>query len=76
MKMWLILSTDAIKAAGIDALLVASVHDETQWETNEAQAEQLGALLVKCANQAGVNAGMTCRVDAEYSVGNSWRETH
>lgn len=75
-KMWLILATAAVKAAGINAILVASVHDETQWECDEDQAEALGTLLVKCAKQAGIDAGMKCPVDAEFKIGLNWRETH
>lgn len=75
-KMWLILATAAVKAAGISAILVASVHDETQWECDEDQAETLGKLLVKCANQAGIDAGLKCPVDAEFKIGKNWRETH
>lgn len=75
-KMWLILATAAVKAAGINAILVASVHDETQWECGEDQAEELGKLLVVCANQAGQDAGLRCPVDAEFKIGANWRETH
>lgn len=75
-KMWLILASAAVKAAGLNAILVASVHDETQWECDEDQAEELGNLLVKCAKQAGIDAGLNCPVDAEFKIGNNWRETH
>jgi DNA polymerase-1 len=76
LKLWLILATKAIKEAGIDAKLVATVHDEVQFDCEAPRAEELGALLVKCANQAGIDAGLICVVDAEFKVGNSWRETH
>jgi DNA polymerase I-like protein with 3'-5' exonuclease and polymerase domains len=75
-KMWLVLATAAVKAAGISAILVASVHDETQWECDEDDAERLGKLLVECAAQAGVLAGLRCPVDAEFKIGANWRETH
>lgn len=76
LKLWLILSTAAIKEAGIDAKLVATVHDEVQFDSEASRAEELGALLIKCARQAGIDAGMSCRVDAEYKTGSSWKETH
>ena len=75
-KMWLILASAAVKAAGINAILVASVHDETQWECDEDSAEDLGKLLVTCAQQAGILAGLRCPVDAEFKIGANWRETH
>ena len=74
--MWLILATAAVKAANIDAILVVSVHDETQWECAEEQAEELGRLLVTCAKQAGIDAGLNCPIDAEYKIGLNWRQTH
>jgi DNA polymerase I len=75
-KMWLVLASKEVKRASINAILVASVHDETQWECDEDQAEALGELLVRCAEQVGIDAGMRCPVDAEFKIGMNWRQTH
>jgi DNA polymerase I-like protein with 3'-5' exonuclease and polymerase domains len=75
-KQWLIESTKLLQDKGIDAKLLAFVHDETQWEVREDQAEEAARLIEQAATKAGEALGFRCPVDAEGKVGKNWRECH
>lgn len=75
-KQWLIESTKLLQENAIDAKLLAFVHDETQWEVREDQAEEAAKLIEQAATKAGEALKFRCPVDAEGKVGNNWRECH
>ena len=75
-KQWLVESTKLLQEKGIDAKLLAFVHDETQWEVREDQAEEAAKLIEQAATKAGEALAFRCPVDAEGKVGNNWRECH
>jgi DNA polymerase I-like protein with 3'-5' exonuclease and polymerase domains len=75
-KQWLVESTKLLQANEIDAKLLAFVHDETQWEVREDQAEEAARLIEQAATKAGEALGFRCPVNAEGKVGNNWRECH
>jgi len=75
-KQWLIEATKLLQEKGIDAKLLAFVHDETQWEVREDQAEEAARLIEQAATKAGEALGFRCPVDAEGKIGNNWRECH
>ena len=75
-KQWLIESTKLLQEKEIDAKLLAFVHDETQWEVREDQAEEAARLIEQAANKAGEALKFRCPVDAEGKIGNNWRECH
>lgn len=75
-KQWLIESTKLLQEKGINAKLLAFVHDETQWEVREDQAEEAARLIEQAATKAGEALKFRCPVDAEGKVGNNWRECH
>ena len=75
-KQWLVESTKLLQEKGINAKLLAFVHDETQWEVREDQAEEAARLIEQAATKAGEALGFRCPVDAEGKVGNNWRECH
>ncbi len=75
-KQWLVESTKLLQEKGINAKLLAFVHDETQWEVKEDQAEEAARLIEQAATKAGEALGFRCPVDAEGKVGNNWRECH
>jgi DNA polymerase I-like protein with 3'-5' exonuclease and polymerase domains len=75
-KQWLVESTKLLQEKGIDAKLLAFVHDETQWEVREDQAEEAARLIEQAAAKAGEALAFRCPVDAEGKVGNNWRECH
>jgi DNA polymerase I-like protein with 3'-5' exonuclease and polymerase domains len=75
-KQWLVESTKLLQEKGINAKLLAFVHDETQWEVREDQAEEAAKLIEQAATKAGEALAFRCPVDAEGKVGNNWRECH
>ena len=75
-KQWLVESTKLLQEKGINAKLLAFVHDETQWEVKEDQAEEAARLIEQAAAKAGEALAFRCPVDAEGKVGNNWRECH
>jgi DNA polymerase I-like protein with 3'-5' exonuclease and polymerase domains len=75
-KQWLVEATKGIAEAGIDAKLVAFVHDETQWEVDVAHAQQAVEIIEAAATKAGEMLQFRCPVDAEGKIGNNWRECH
>ena len=76
MKKALVLLEDEIEKHNLDAVPVANVHDEFQYQVKENQAEQLGQLAVQSIQQAGIKLGLRCPLTGEYKSGNNWKETH
>ena len=75
-KQWLVEATQLLQKNNIDARLIAFVHDETQWEVPEQQAEQATKLIEQAAKLAGEALDFRCPVDAEGKIGNNWKECH
>ena len=67
---------DQIKKRGLDARLVAHVHDEVQLEVRNDQAEYVGKLAVFCMKRAGESFKFKCPLDGEFKIGNNWADTH
>ena len=75
-KQWLVESQRQVVKQGIDAKLVAFVHDETQWDCAGKDAEKLAEVLVKAAETAGEQLGFRLPVAAESAIGITWADTH
>ena len=75
-KQWIIETTKMLRKDKIPYRLVAWVHDEIQIETPQAYAEIVGKTAVEAARIAGVVLKTRCPMDAEYSVGTNWSESH
>ena len=75
-KQWLIESQRQIVRNKLDAKLVAFVHDETQWDCAEKDAEKLAAILVQAAEDAGKQLGFRLPIAAESAIGTTWADTH
>jgi DNA polymerase-1 len=76
MKKALIILDKSVKENSIDALPVANVHDEFQYQVKENQAEEFGKLAVQSIVDAGNQLGLRCPLNGEYKIGNNWKETH
>jgi DNA polymerase I-like protein with 3'-5' exonuclease and polymerase domains len=72
MKKALIIFDDLLKLQAIPAKIV----DEWQVEVPEKQAEHVGALAVRCIEQASTEYNLRCPLTGEYKIGDSWNETH
>ena len=60
----------------LDFKLVASVHDEYQFEVLKEHAEELGQVTKWAMKQTEKSLGVRCPLDSEYKIGNNWSETH
>ena len=65
-----------VQRQGLDAKLVAFVHDELQWDCAAKDAEKVGQIAVASAAKAGKILQFRLEVGADYSVGNTWKDTH
>ena len=65
-----------IERQGLDAKLVAFVHDELQWDCAAKDAEKVGEIAVAMAAECGKILGFRLAVGADYSVGTTWKDTH
>lgn len=75
-KQWIVETHKLMREHGVKFTQVAMVHDEIQASVPPAQAEKAGELMCLAAKKAGEVLGFRVPVDAEYSVGKSWLETH
>jgi DNA polymerase I-like protein with 3'-5' exonuclease and polymerase domains len=75
-KYWLLEIEKEIRKTNIKAFQVAWVHDEVQFEVEEARAEEFGQLSVEAARRVTDILSFRCPLDAEYHVGNNWMESH
>ena len=65
-----------IKERGLDAKMVAHIHDEFQFEVREDQAEEVAELLSKSIRKAGEHLKLTVPMDGGSKIGNNWLDTH
>lgn len=79
-KQWLVEVAYECKFRGLvhgkDYALLGFIHDETQWQVKAELAEEFGQLVVDCAAKAGNYFNFKVPIDAEYSVGDNWADTH
>ena len=75
-KKWVQLIDENLRASGIDAEVVAWVHDEVQVRTRKGYEQDVGNRLKDCARKAGEAFNFTVPIDAEYGVGPDWSTTH
>lgn len=61
---------------GMDFKLVASIHDEYQFEVRKEQAEQFGEITRTAMKLTEQSLSCRCPLDSEYKIGSSWRYTH
>ncbi len=75
-KQWLVHMDEHIRKAGVDVKLVASVHDEYQFEVAKQDVETFGSITKKAMKEAEETLSMKCSLACEYKVGNTWSDTH
>jgi DNA polymerase-1 len=76
MKTAMCLAHKKIKERGIDALLVAVVHDELQFDCARDQADELGKLVVESMEEAGRLYKTNIPITGEYHMGDNWALSH
>jgi DNA polymerase I-like protein with 3'-5' exonuclease and polymerase domains len=76
MKKALTILSDMLVLQTIPAKIVANIHDEWQIEVLESHANGVGALAVRCIEQASKEYDLRCPLTGEFNIGDSWYETH
>ena len=67
---------EMIRKSGVDAKLVASVHDEYQFEVIKKDGERFGKITKDAMKQTEATLKVRCPLDCEYKIGTTWMETH
>jgi len=75
-KQWIVFIDQLIKKHKLDVKLVASIHDEYQFDCRKNQAEQFGKLTREAMKLTEKELNVRCPLDSEYKVGLNWSETH
>ena len=75
-KVWLIHMMTRIKVLGIDAKLVASIHDEYQFEVLNKDVPRFGQVTKDAMKDTEKELRMKCPLDNEWKVGRTWAQTH
>jgi DNA polymerase-1 len=76
MKKWFLYTDFLLETHGVDAGIVAMVHDELVLETNKNMVD-LTSDCVKVALEKVVEKyNLTCPLDCDIKVGNNWSEIH
>lgn len=75
-KQWLVEINHAINEAGLDAQVIAWVHDEVQISVKKGDEDVVGDIARRAAEKAGEAYSFRCPIAAEYAVGRTWRDTH
>ena len=75
-KQWLVCMIDMITATGIDAKLVASIHDEYQFEVNHKDVQKFGDITKKSIKITQEILNINCSLDSEWKAGLTWASTH
>ena len=75
-KQWLVHLIERLTRVGLDARLVASVHDEYQFEVAKADIERFCRLTKEAMKQTQRTLEARCELDCDYKVGRTWADTH
>ncbi len=75
-KVWLVSLMKKVYRSGLDAKLVASIHDEYQFEVAKGDTEEFGNLTNAAIKEAQDILKLNCPLDSEFKVGKTWAETH
>ena len=75
-KEWLKFIIILATKAQLDFKLVASVHDEYQFEVRKGQEEAFGAITKEAMKLTEESLKVNCPLDCEYKTGTNWCDTH
>tara|TARA_R100001369_G_scaffold73196_1_gene101732 strand:+ start:2011 stop:3642 length:1632 start_codon:yes stop_codon:yes gene_type:complete len=75
-KQWLIYIIKKINQFDIDAKLVASIHDEYQFEVNNKDVTSFCNITKEAIKETTRTLSMKCELDCDYKVGKTWAITH
>jgi DNA polymerase I-like protein with 3'-5' exonuclease and polymerase domains len=75
-KQWLVEMDRMVWEHGLDAKLVASVHDEYQFEVAKPDIESFTKITKEAMYATKEILNFRCDLDSDFKVGNNWAETH
>jgi len=75
-KQWLVHIMERIRKSGVDAKLVASIHDEYQFEVSKKDAKEFGKITKDAMKETEKTLDVKCPLDCEFKIGTTWMETH
>ena len=75
-KEWLKYITLQATKRNLDYRLVASIHDEYQFEVRKDQAEEFGEVTKTAMKSTEQSLNVRCPLDSEYKTGKTWADTH
>ena len=75
-KVWLINMIKRIHRTGVDAKLIASIHDEYQFEVLKTDVRKFGQITKDAMKDTEIQLQMKCPLDNEWKEGTTWAETH
>lgn len=75
-KAWYVRVYELINEQGVDARIVAFIHDEIQILVRKTQEELLGRIVKQAMKDVETHFKFRIPLDCDYSYGNNWAETH
>jgi len=75
-KHWLVCMTKKIHHQKLDARLVASIHDEYQFEVRKDHINKFCNITKEAMKETEKILNLKCPMDNEFKVGKTWAETH
>ena len=75
-KQWLVHIMERVIKAKLNVRLVASIHDEYQFEVAIPDIERFCRLAKEAMTQTTKTLKMKCELDCDYKVGKTWADTH
>jgi DNA polymerase-1 len=75
-KQWLVHIMERVRRAGIDVKLVASIHDEYQFEVAKKDAQRFGQITKDAMQDTEKTLKVRCPLDCEFKIGTTWSDTH
>ena len=75
-KQWLVHIIERVIKTKLDVKLVASIHDEYQFEVAIPDIERFCRLTKEAMTQTTKTLKMKCELDCDYKVGKTWADTH
>ena len=75
-KDWLINMTQRVKQSGLDAKLVASIHDEYQFEVAKKDIKEFGKITKEAIQYTEKKLEFNCPLDSTWKEGETWAKTH
>jgi len=76
-KRWLIRMYELMAESGLDATIIAMIHDELCIETaGSVDPSVIGEMSKTAVRQAEADLNFNCPLDCDWKVGHNWSETH